>query len=164
MHDLEQGFALEALRVEPLAGLVTGPGGRERLDPKVMDVLVLMVDHAGQVVLRNDMLTRLWPNVVVTDDALTRCFYELRRQLCRAGGDDRYRALIETVPKRGYRLNAVARPFAERKAAPLPSARSRGRTLRTAAGSAFILLAIASGLYLWHSPQFEEPRAVCAAQ
>jgi len=106
MNDLEQGFALEALRVEPLSGLVAGPGGQEKLEPEVMDVLVLMADYAGQVVRRNDLLNRLWPNAVVTDDAITRCFYELRRQLRRAGGEDRYQALIETLPKRGYRLNA----------------------------------------------------------
>ena len=51
MSTLAQGFALEALRVEPSAGLVSGTGGRERLDPKVMDVLVHMAEHAGQVVL-----------------------------------------------------------------------------------------------------------------
>jgi hypothetical protein len=44
MIDLEQGFALEALQVEPLSGRVTGPGGLEKLDPKVMDVLVLMAE------------------------------------------------------------------------------------------------------------------------
>ncbi len=61
MSTLAQGFALEALRVEPTAGLVSGAGGRERLDPKVMDVLVQMAEHAGQVVLREDLLARLWP-------------------------------------------------------------------------------------------------------
>lgn len=105
------GFALDALQVEPLMGVVSGPGGREKLDPKVMDVLMDMADHAGQVVLREDLLARLWPNVVVTDDALTRCFYELRRCLARAGGNDCYRSLLDTVPKRGYRLNAAIRPL-----------------------------------------------------
>ena len=47
----------------------------------------------------------MWPGVVVTDDAVTRCFYLLRRQLSRAGGDSHYRTLIETLPKRGYRFN-----------------------------------------------------------
>jgi DNA-binding winged helix-turn-helix (wHTH) protein len=101
MIDLEQGFALEALQVEPLSGRVTGPGGLEKFDPKVMDVLVLMAEYAGRVVLRDDLLNRLWPNAVVTDDAVTRCFYELRRQFSRAGGEERYRNLIETLPKRG---------------------------------------------------------------
>jgi DNA-binding winged helix-turn-helix (wHTH) protein len=148
MHDLEQGFVLDALRVEPLAGRVTGPGGREKLDPKVMDVLVQMARHAGQVVLREDLLTRLWPNVVVTDDALTRCIYELRRQFKLAGGDHRYRTLIETVPKRGYRLNAEVRPAAAPQAARAAVAAGRHRSLWIAIGSAAALAVIAAGLYL----------------
>lgn len=127
---LEQGFLLETLRVDPQEGVVAGPGGSEKLDPKVMDVLVLMARHAGHVVPREELLTRLWPNAVVTDDALTRCFYELRRQLSSAGGDERYRAIIETLPKRGYRLNAAvsardAVPPAEQPAATEQARRSR---------------------------------------
>jgi TolB-like protein/DNA-binding winged helix-turn-helix (wHTH) protein/tetratricopeptide (TPR) repeat protein len=102
---LEQGFQLGELSIDPLAGEVSGPGGREKLDPKVMNVLVLLAQHAGHVVLREDLLARLWPKAVVTDDVLSRCIYELRRQLSVAGGDEQYRALLETVPKRGYRLN-----------------------------------------------------------
>ena len=104
-NPLEQGFRLGDLTIDPHAGEVTGPGGREKLDPKVMDVLVVLAENAGHVVLREDLLARLWPNLVVTDDALSRCLYELRRQLSHAGGDERYKAMLETVPKRGYRLN-----------------------------------------------------------
>jgi DNA-binding winged helix-turn-helix (wHTH) protein len=72
-----------------------------------MAVLVLMTSRTGQVVSRDELLERLWPNRVVTDDAVTRCFYMLRRQLSQAGGNRRYRAMIETLPKRGYRLNGA---------------------------------------------------------
>ncbi len=44
MDALEQGFQLDDLRVDPLTGEVSGPGGRAQLDPKVMDVLVFMAD------------------------------------------------------------------------------------------------------------------------
>jgi len=50
-------------------------------------MLVLLARHAGDVVPREELLARLWPGAVVTDDALSRCIHELRRQL------------------RGYRLN-----------------------------------------------------------
>ena len=109
MHDLNHGFRFEGLRIEPQTGEVAGPGGREKLDPKVMEVLVYMAQRAGEVVPREDILKALWPGAVVTDDALTRCFYELRRQLSRAGGDERYRDMLETLPKRGYRLNGEVR-------------------------------------------------------
>lgn len=166
MNTLAQGFALDALRVEPLAGLVSGPGGRERLDPKVMDVLVHMAEHAGQVVLREELLDRLWPHVVVTDDALTRCFYELRRCLARAGGDERYRALVETIPKRGYRLNGTVKPLKAPVDAPdaavaavVPAGRRRGWLAAGVAG--FAVAALAAGVFLWRAA--EDPDATAAA-
>ncbi len=73
-----------------------------------MGVLVMLAERAGHVIPREELLSRLWPNVVVSDDALTRCLYELRRQLAQAGGSDDYRAMVETLPKRGYRLNGTA--------------------------------------------------------
>ena len=46
----------------------------------------MLAERAGQVVLREDLLARIWPNVVVTDEVLSRCIYELRRQLSLAAG------------------------------------------------------------------------------
>ena len=103
--DAPVAFRLDRLEIHPDTGLVSGPGGREKLNPKVMDVLVLMTHHPRKVVTRDELLERLWPGMVVTDDAVTRCFYLLRRQLSRAGGDSHYRLLLETLPKRGYRFN-----------------------------------------------------------
>ena len=56
MAALEKGFGLEELRVDPQSGEVSGPGGREELDRKVMDVLLYMARHAGHVVAREDLL------------------------------------------------------------------------------------------------------------
>lgn len=157
MNTADQGFRLDALCIEPRTGIVTGPGGRERLDPKVMDVLVLMAGRAGQVVLREDLLAALWPNVVVTDDALTRCFYELRRHLGRAAGDERFHTLIETVPKRGYRLNAAVAPIEppalDVPQAPVPAAVAappgRARRRWAALGGAAALIAVGIGFLAW---------------
>jgi TolB-like protein/DNA-binding winged helix-turn-helix (wHTH) protein/Tfp pilus assembly protein PilF len=137
---LESGFRLDQVTVEPTTGVVTGPGSREKLDPKVMDVLVMLAQHAGRVVMREDMLSRLWPESVVTDESLSRCIYELRRQLSLAGGDERYKAMLETVPKRGYRLNATVLPLAP-EAVGAPAKRSRWPFV--AVGAAVIVAAIA---------------------
>ena len=127
---LERAFRIEGLTIDPRDGEASGPGGREKLDPKVMDVLLMLARNAGQVVLREDLLARLWPNAVVTDESLSRCIYELRRQLSLAGGDDRYRVMFETVPKRGYRLNAqvtsIEPEVIEPPARPLSRQAARG--------------------------------------
>lgn len=119
---LGREMRLGALYIDLSSGRVEGPGGRQQLDPKVAGVLAMLAEHAGSVVGREDLLTRLWPNVVVTDDALSRCLYDLRRQLALAGGSDEYRSLIETLPKRGYRLNGEPHPAADAPAAPPPAA------------------------------------------
>jgi TolB-like protein/Flp pilus assembly protein TadD len=103
---------------------VTGPGAAGTLDPKVMDVLLVLAEQAGEVVPREDLLTRLWPNVVVTDEVLSRCVYELRRQLSHAGGSDEFRTLIETLPKRGYRLHGEVVPLSPGGAAKRAPARA----------------------------------------
>nr|WP_305119165.1 winged helix-turn-helix domain-containing protein [Tahibacter harae] len=77
------------------------------MDPKVMQVLLVLAQAAGRVVTRQELLEKAWPGVVVGDDAVSRCIYQLRRHLRRAGGDERHAALVETLPKRGYRLNGV---------------------------------------------------------
>ena len=97
-------FQLGGFTIDPSTGDVQGPSGRQKLDPKVMEVFVDLARHAGQVVSREALMVRLWPRAVVTDDVLTRCIYELRRQLALAGGDEHSKDLIETMPKRGYRL------------------------------------------------------------
>ena len=84
---------------------MVGPAGREQLDPKVMQVLLVLAQHAGNVVTRQELLEKIWPDVVVGDDVVSRCVYQLRRHLRQAGGEERHAALVETLPKRGYRLN-----------------------------------------------------------
>ena len=142
---LESGFRLDQVTVEPTTGVVTGPGSREKLDPKVMDVLVMLAEHAGRVVMREDMLARLWPQSVVTDESLSRCIYELRRQLSLAGGDERYKAMLETVPKRGYRLNAQVLPLVP-DAVEAPARRPRWPLVAAIAVVAGIVVAGAAWL------------------
>ena len=140
---LEHGFRLESLEIDPSSGLVSGPGGREALDPKVMNVLVLMTRHAGQVVSRAELLERLWPNMVVTDDAVNRCICVLRRQLSQAGGDLYYRGLIETLPKRGYRFKGEIVSLKPRPGAtPSKSGGRRVWAIMIATSAAIALLVV----------------------
>lgn len=168
MSALTDGFELEGLQVSPLTGEVSGPGGIAHLEPKIMAVLVLMAEHPGVVMVREDLVTRLWGSVVVSDDALTRCFYELRRHLSEAGGDNRYRDLIETLPKRGYRLKAAVRPTTvSPNQVPgdelAPPAVRRARPWVLAAGAAAVLAAIGVSAYLSLSSLDVEPSPDAAA-
>ena len=95
-------FRLGPFAVEPLAGAVTGPNGEaQHLEPKVMDVLVCLAAHAGEIVTRKQLLDTVWSGSAGSDEQLTRAIGELRRAFHDSPGDPQY---IETVPKRGYRL------------------------------------------------------------
>jgi len=94
-------------RVEPSLNSVTGPAGTIRLEPKVMQVLVLLAEHAGQVVAKERLIHTVWPDTFVTDDVLTRAISELRRVF---GDDAKESRFIQTIPKSGYRLIARLSP------------------------------------------------------
>lgn len=92
------------------------------LEPKVMEVLVVLAEQAGEVVRREDLMETVWPGLVVTEEALTRCISALRSAF-----EDDYKkpAYIETIRKTGYRLIAPisqdvapAVPRSERPASP----------------------------------------------
>lgn len=99
------GFALDLRRAALL-----GPDGAEIvLRPKSFDVLRHLVENAGRIASRHELLEAVWPGVHINDDGITQCVREVRRAL----GDEAQR-LVRTVPKRGYLLAAqVASPSAE---------------------------------------------------
>ncbi len=73
------------------------------LRPKLMDVLVYLTSRPGEVVSKEELLEAVWPQLFVEESALTRAVADLRQLL----EDDAHRpAIIETIPKRGYRLIA----------------------------------------------------------
>ena len=74
-----------------------------QLEPKVGLALKLLVERAGELVTRQELLDAVWPDVVVSDDALTQVVIKLRRALGDSTRDPRY---IQTIPKRGYCLLA----------------------------------------------------------
>lgn len=104
MYDrLQKGFWVGEYEVRPLQGQITGPNGPQHIQPKVMDILVCLAEHPGDLVERNILLERGWGGEVDSDDVLTRCISELRHHLDDHQDNVRY---IQTIPKRGYRLIA----------------------------------------------------------
>ena len=106
------------LTIDPSQGTIAGPCSTVQLEPKVMGVLVVLADNAGRVVSREELMDTVWPGVVVTEQALSRCIYQLRNVLSKVGGMPRTAAHkpIETLPKRGYRLVANVETWTARDA------------------------------------------------
>ncbi len=99
----EQGFAFDQWMITPADSTVSGPYGETHLEPRVMDVLIHLALGNGEVVTRNDLIDAVWGGAVVGDEVLSRCIYQIRRALGESSREPRF---IQTVPKRGYRLNA----------------------------------------------------------
>jgi adenylate cyclase len=81
------------------------------LRPKTFAVLIYLATHPGRLVSKEELLTAVWPNLVVTDDTLVQSIGELRRALGESGA-----RLITTVPRRGYRFEGDEAPPDRRKA------------------------------------------------
>lgn len=71
------------------------------LRPKTFAVLRYLVDHAGQVVPKADLLEALWPGVYGRELLFKRRIYELRQALGDTATTPRF---IETIGRRGYRF------------------------------------------------------------
>ena len=124
-----QGVTFGDYRFQLDTGQLWFRGEELRLTPKAADVLKMLVSHAGSPVSKGDLFASVWPDVAVTDDALTTCIQELRRVL----SDDAKRPqFIETRHRRGYQFIApLSRP-------PSPAA-SAGTQDRRAISSIAVL-------------------------
>ena len=106
-EDLRLGFRMGDWIVRPIEGRLDGATGSHHLQPKSMDVLLCLASSANHIVERNDLIEQVWGHTAITDEPLTRCIHEIRREL----GDTRDKpTYIQTIPKRGYRLIAAVEP------------------------------------------------------
>ncbi|MEM7372101.1 MAG: winged helix-turn-helix domain-containing protein [Bacteroidota bacterium] len=84
-------------------------GQKHKLSPKEMDVLVLLVHHRGRTLSRAELLEQVWGDQFGNDLGLTQVISKLRQIL-----GDTDRAIIRTIPKKGYQL--VSAPKTPQKA------------------------------------------------
>ena len=92
-------FSFGAFRLLPAERLLTENGRPVRLGSRALDILVILVEHAGSVVAKNDIMDRVWPSTIVVEDNLTVHMTALRRVLQDGKNGNRY---IVTIPGRGY--------------------------------------------------------------
>ena len=103
--------------IVPGQNAISRRGTTVHLEPKVMEVLACLAQQAGQTVSKETLFQTVWRGTVVSDDVLTRCIVELRRAFEDHARESR---IIQTIPKRGYRL--VAPVTAAAAVVPAPSA------------------------------------------
>ena len=88
------------------------------LSPKIIDLLLYLVARPSALVSKDELFKALWPDVAVTDNALTQAVSELRQAL---GDDPSQPAYIQTVARRGYRFIAPVNTGTPPQAQTAPS-------------------------------------------
>lgn len=134
-------FRLDTARVE-----VTHRGRPLAIRPKAFALLAYLLAHPGRTLSKQELMTILWPNVVVTDDSLVQCVADLRTTLGPDGAK-----LVTTVPRHGYRFDGVLETVA---AGPPPAtATPKRRSWRWAIGAmGLAALGMALAGAVWNRP------------
>lgn len=146
-------FTLGLAVISPSTRSVAGPGGAADVEPRVMQVLVVLAEANGHVVTRETLFQRCWGGVFVGDDSLNRAIGAVRRLAADiAGGSFE----VETIPRTGYRLTGsiVGMPEA---ADSEGGKRVVSRRSLVAGGAGALLLASAAGLW-WAKGSRSNPR------
>jgi len=94
---------------------LTSEGAQVSLTPKAFDTLLLLAQHAGHILGKQEMMERIWPGTFVEEATLAQNIFTLRRALGEDANNIRY---IETIPRVGYRF--LCRVEISDKGAPLP--------------------------------------------
>lgn len=102
------GFRLEARGRMLFRGIAPVP-----LPPKAIDTLLMLVENAGTVVDKGEILNRVWKDAFVEEGSLTRTISLLRKAL----GESEQEYIV-TVSKRGYRFAAHVSEAAEPPTSP----------------------------------------------
>ena len=168
MPDVKQAPAVRRFGVFEIdlhSGELRKNGIRLRLSGQPFQVLSVLVEHAGEVVTREELHSRLWPadTFVDFDHGLNNAVARIREVLDDSSETPRY---VETLPRRGYRFIApvadtppatVSPPISKPKISPAPEVTSVDSTApailiapkRFASARLWVLLGAAAVLALF---------------
>ena len=99
--DLRQGFELGPWQVLPDLGLLRQGETEQRIEPMVMNVLVLLASGDGDVVTLDQIVEAVWGGRPTSPEAIVQKIKVLRDKL---GDDPKDPKFIQTIPKIGYRV------------------------------------------------------------
>src|SRR6185295_11399520 len=138
------GFVFDPTRLE----LRDASGALVALRAQSLAVLHCLVLQREHVVTRDELMHAVWRDVIVTDGSLAQCINEIRRAL----GDSQHH-IVQTVPKRGYRLVADTAPAADATTAPRAFAQDVGFAT-SADGTRMAYAASGAGPVLLRAPHW----------
>jgi DNA-binding winged helix-turn-helix (wHTH) protein len=150
----EADFTLGGLRISPSACRAGSADAEERVEPRVMEVLIVLARSAGRTVRREQLIDTCWGGRAVSDDAVTRVIARVRA-LGRTAEPPHF--TLETLPKVGFILAEGAR--AAVVATPSNNEFSLSRGAAAALAAAFALAAVVAWFAL-RAPSGPVPSSV----
>jgi DNA-binding winged helix-turn-helix (wHTH) protein/TolB-like protein/tetratricopeptide (TPR) repeat protein len=122
-----EDFRLGDWLVQPSLNRVSRGHDSAALQPRFMDLLVVLARHGGKVVSKEEILDAVWGKEFVSEGTLTHAVAVIRQTL---GDDVKSPAYIETIPTRGYRLIAPVSALSGREPALVAPARLQAGSRR----------------------------------
>ncbi len=144
-------FFINNIRVDAERCRVFLDGETLPLEPRVIQVLVFLARHPGEVMSHQTLLDAIWTNTVVEPSALQRCIAQLRKAF---RDDARRQRVIATYPKKGYSLVADVRWQDEPSGIPAQGLWPRFRPALVAGIAAVLFLALG---FAFLAPTGESP-------
>lgn len=94
-------YRFENRTLDLARGCLTTAEGDIALRPKPFHLLRYLVEHSGRLISKEEIVSAVWPQVVVTDQSLARCISDVRAAI-----DDHDHTIIKTIARRGYLFTA----------------------------------------------------------
>lgn len=138
-------FDFADFRLYPHERLLTKNETRVALTPRVLDLLIILVEREGELVSKEILLSSIWPESFVEESNISRAVSTLRKNLgVQSNGSD----FIETVPKLGYRFIAPVEESFENISEPASfhKIEAKSKNLWLAGG---LLLLVGAGIFLY---------------
>jgi len=94
-----------SFQVDPRTWLLTDDGHAVDLSPRLVEIFAFIIERRGDIVTKDELLDRFWPDVHISDNTLTRAIADIRKAI---GDDASQPTWLETVSRRGFRFVGTA--------------------------------------------------------
>ena len=158
LQEVVKRYAIGPFELDAARGVLSLDGEPLALGPRVVATLTALVERAGDVVTKDEILDRVWTGQDVCESNVSQSVYTLRKVL----RDHGLGTAIVTMPRRGYRFTAPVELLAEARLPPIfvrrqsvaPPRGLAGRLLTAAFSLALVVLAaVPAARAVPHAPQ-----------